>query len=172
MRRLITRNSVARRPLPVCSSRIVIAPFAQRRRLLSTKPVPAGSAYDVLGVGRDIDTASLRVVYKQLAQQWHPDRHQGDGKADAEKKFQEISEAFQTLEDEGKRQMYDEQLDAAKTASEQKAAAQRFRAASWNTDIPDMKVSAFAARDRLARTHARSVHVLVIASRTHPFLAL
>ena len=55
-----------------------------------------------------------------------------------ERRFQEISEAFQTLSDPVKRKMYDEQLDAAKTAADAAAAAKRFRAASWNTEVPDV----------------------------------
>ena len=105
---------------------------------LSTQATPPGSAYDVLGVGRSIDEDSLKAIYKSLAREWHPDRHQGQTREDAERRFQEISEAFQTLSDPVKRKMYDEQLDAAKTAADAAAAAKRFRAASWNTEVPDV----------------------------------
>jgi DnaJ-class molecular chaperone len=37
--------------------------------------------------------------------QWHPDRHQGDKKAEA--KFMEINEAYKTLSDTQKRKQYD-----------------------------------------------------------------
>lgn len=37
--------------------------------------------------------------------QWHPDRHQGDKKAEA--KFKEINEAYQVIGDKEKRQKYD-----------------------------------------------------------------
>ena len=114
-------------------------------RLLSSKPkqpdmrIPEGSAYAVLGVGRQTDAASLKAIYKSLAQQWHPDRHQGATREEAEQKFQEISEAYQTLSDPIKRAMYDEELDRAKTAAEAAKAAKRFRAGTWNTEVPDMR---------------------------------
>ena len=118
-----------------------LAPRATR--LLSSrfapKPVPPGSAYAVLGVGRDIDDDSLRRAYKELAKEWHPDRHQGEKRDEAETKFQEISEAFQTLSDQSARVKYDSALDAAQSEEEVKKAAQRFRATSWNTEVPDVQ---------------------------------
>ena len=73
------------------------------------------------------------------AREWHPDRHQGDGQAEAEKKFQEFSEAFQTLSDPVRRATYDSEIDAAETAAEAKEAAKKFRAQSWNTEIPNVQ---------------------------------
>ena len=100
--------------------------------------IPEGSAYWVLGVSRDVDKDTLHAVYKSMAREWHPDRHQGDGREEAEKKFQEISEAYQTLNNMAKRAAYDTELDAAKTEAEQKAAAKKYKASSWNTEVPDM----------------------------------
>ena len=148
--RLLARRSLG--AASVVSPRVLAAalPPWQRgggaRRRLSTKPVPPGSAYDVMQVGRSIDEESLKAIYKSLAREWHPDRHQGAKREEAERKFQEISEAFQVLSDPIKRKMYDEQLDAATTAEAAAAAAKRFRAASWNTEVPDM-----AARIRKAK---------------------
>lgn len=120
-------------------------PGAAVSRLLSSKPkhpdmsIPEGSAYAVLGVGRQTDPESLKAIYKSLAREWHPDRHQGAAREEAEQKFQEISEAFQTLSDPIKRAMYDEELDKAKTAAEAAKAAKRFRAGTWNTEVPDVR---------------------------------
>jgi DnaJ-class molecular chaperone len=83
--------------------------------------------------------ATLKAVYKSLAIEWHPDRHQGAGREEAERRFQEISEAYQTLSDPVKRTMYDEALDAAKTSAEAAQAAKKYRAATWNTEVPDMR---------------------------------
>ena len=101
--------------------------------------IPEGSAYEVLGVSRDVNKETLQAVYKSLAREWHPDRHQGDGQAEAEKKFQEFSEAFQTLSDPVRRAAYDSEIDAAETAAEAKEAAKKFRAQSWNTEIPNVQ---------------------------------
>ena len=58
--------------------------------------------------------------------------------AAAQEKFQEISEAYQTLSNEVRRAEYDQALEAAVTQEQQKAAAQKFRAQSWNTKVPDV----------------------------------
>jgi len=101
--------------------------------------IPEGSAYAVLGVGRQVDAESLKAIYKALAREHHPDRHQGPEREEAERKFQEISEAYQTLSDPVRRAMYDEEIDKAKTASEAAKAARRFRASTWNTEVPDVR---------------------------------
>ena len=60
--------------------------------------------YEVLGVAKDADQASIKKAYKKLAQKYHPDRYDGD---DAKTKFQEINTAYQTLSDPDKRAAYD-----------------------------------------------------------------
>ncbi|WP_067223167.1 molecular chaperone DnaJ [Stappia indica] len=61
--------------------------------------------YEVLGVARDADGTVLKSAYRKLAMQYHPDRNPGD--AEAENRFKEISEAYDTLKDEQKRAAYD-----------------------------------------------------------------
>ena len=41
--------------------------------------------YDVLGVSRDADAATIKKAYRKLAKKYHPDTNQGN--ADAEQKF-------------------------------------------------------------------------------------
>jgi molecular chaperone DnaJ len=61
--------------------------------------------YEVLGVPRDADEATLKKAYRRLAMQYHPDRNNGD--RDAEAKFKEVTEAYEVLHDPEKRAVYD-----------------------------------------------------------------
>lgn len=63
------------------------------------------SYYDILGVSRDATTDEIKKAYRKLALEYHPDRNPGD--ADAELKFKEIAEAYETLSDLQKRFVYD-----------------------------------------------------------------
>ncbi|CAG8521141.1 2275_t:CDS:2 [Ambispora leptoticha] len=64
--------------------------------------------YKILEVDKNADDETLKKAYKKLALKWHPDRHKNDSdKEIAEKKFKEISEAFEVLSDKDKRQIYD-----------------------------------------------------------------
>ena len=62
--------------------------------------------YDVLGVDKSADEASIKKAYRSLAKKYHPDMNQGD--AEAEKKFKEVNEAYAILSDPQKKQQYDQ----------------------------------------------------------------
>jgi molecular chaperone DnaJ len=61
--------------------------------------------YEVLGVSRTVTDVELKVAYRKLAMQHHPDRNPGD--AECEHKFKELSEAYDVLKDGDKRAAYD-----------------------------------------------------------------
>ncbi len=62
--------------------------------------------YEVLGVDRGADDATIKKAYRQLAKKYHPDANPGD--QEAEKKFKEASEAYAILSDSEKRRQYDQ----------------------------------------------------------------
>ena len=62
--------------------------------------------YEVLGVSKDADDATLKKAYRQVAKKYHPDMNPGD--VEAEKKFKEASEAYAVLSDSEKRRQYDQ----------------------------------------------------------------
>jgi molecular chaperone DnaJ len=62
--------------------------------------------YATLGVRRDAKPEEIRKAYRRLARKYHPDVNPGN-KA-AEEKFKELSQAYEILGDDKKRQVYDQ----------------------------------------------------------------
>ncbi len=60
--------------------------------------------YEVLGIERGADMATVKAAYRKLARQYHPDVNK---EPDAEEKFKEVQEAYAVLTDEEKRARYD-----------------------------------------------------------------
>ncbi len=67
--------------------------------------------YEVLGVSKGSDDASIKKAYRALAKKYHPDMNPGD--TEAEKKFKEASEAYAVLSDPEKKSQYDQYGHAA-----------------------------------------------------------
>ncbi len=62
--------------------------------------------YSVLGLKKGVSDDEIKKAYRKLAMKYHPDRNEGDAKA--ENKFKDISEAYAVLSDKKKRQQYDQ----------------------------------------------------------------
>ena len=61
--------------------------------------------YEILGVSKNATQDEIKKAYRTLAFKYHPDRNPDN--PEAEEKFKQISAAYDTLGDEGKRRDYD-----------------------------------------------------------------
>lgn len=67
--------------------------------------------YEILGVGRSATETDIKVAFRRLAVQHHPDRNQAD--PEAQTRFKEINAAYQILSDPQKRAAFDRYGEAA-----------------------------------------------------------
>ncbi|MEO3432280.1 molecular chaperone DnaJ [Inquilinus sp. CAU 1745] len=106
--------------------------------------------YQELGVGRDAAAGEIKKAYRTLAMKYHPDRNPGDEAA--ERKFKEISEAYDVLKDEQKRAAYDRFGHAAfENGGGPRGPAGGFDFSSGFADIFDEMFGDFMGQRRGAR---------------------
>lgn len=72
--------------------------------------------YEILGIRKTASTDEIKNAYKQLVKKYHPDVYPGD-KTFAEKKTQEINEAYDVLSDPDKKRDYDELISPHTTTT-------------------------------------------------------
>lgn len=70
----------------------------------------ASSYYSILGIPQNATTEQVRSRFLELARTLHPDRFQGAEKEEAERNFQEITEAFNVLSNPSLRREHDQSL--------------------------------------------------------------
>jgi molecular chaperone DnaJ len=61
--------------------------------------------YNILGITKDASADDIKKAYKKKAKEYHPDVNKDN--PDAEERFKEVAEAYETLSDEVKRKNYD-----------------------------------------------------------------
>ena len=62
--------------------------------------------YATLEVPRNASATDIKKAYKKMALKWHPDKNP-NSQDEATRRFKEISEAYEVLSDEEKRNIYD-----------------------------------------------------------------
>src|SRR5690349_17190815 len=121
-------------------------------------PVAFRDYYEVLGVPRDASAEDIRTAYRKLARRYHPDVNKEPG---AEDRFKEVSEAYEVLRDEEKRERYDRLGQSWKAGDDVSGAAgfdERFRQGGFDDvrvefgngfgDFSDFFEGLFGARGR------------------------
>ena len=100
--------------------------------------------YDLLGVARDASQQDIQKAYRRRAKKLHPDLNPGD--KEAQRKFQDLSAAYDILGDETKRARFDRgEIDASGVERPQRryyrdfaqagAGSQRYESASGFADF-------------------------------------
>lgn len=64
--------------------------------------------YQTLGISPKAGLKEIKIAFKRLAFQYHPDKNDGD--KGAEEKFKEINEAYKTLSNNALRKAYDDKI--------------------------------------------------------------
>lgn len=62
--------------------------------------------YKTLGVDRDASESDIKKAFRRMAKKYHPDANQDN--PNAEERFKEVNEAYETLSDAEKRKLYDQ----------------------------------------------------------------
>lgn len=105
--------------------------------------------YLILEVDRSATQAEIKRAFRRLAGVYHPDKNQGDRKA--EDRFKQITRAYEVLGDEGRRRLYDEfgeaSLAANFNADHAREMSRSARARQWSRDNPTAaKASAWGSQ--------------------------
>lgn len=85
--------------------------------------------YQILGISKNATADEIKKAYRKKALQFHPDKNPDNKNAEAQ--FKQVSEAYEVLSDQNKRQMYDQYGEEGfKHASGMGGGPQGFSAAS------------------------------------------
>lgn len=93
--------------------------------------------YKILGVTKEADEEQIKQAYRRMAKKYHPDLNPNNPQAEA--KFKEIVEAYETLGDADRRRAYD--LKQEKTVERGRKAGQS--SAKESVVTPQMDFGAF-----------------------------
>ena len=124
------------------------------------------TAYEILGVPQIADAEQIRAAYRKIAKKDHPDRSQND--AEAIVRFQQATEAYQTLIDPVKRLAYDRKFEPVRSIGQlfrEHEAGQRASSSALPAAPAEPKRGADAcvvlSRSRLAKARGGILQVTI-----------
>lgn len=101
--------------------------------------------YQVLGLPDFADVNAVKAAFRQLARQHHPDLNAGT--REAEERFKEINEAYETLNDADKRRRHDVLLKAMQGGGTAKPSGKRAASAYTKSQTEDGKSASKAEKN-------------------------
>jgi molecular chaperone DnaJ len=118
--------------------------------------------YEVLGVVKTATPDEIKKAYRGLALKHHPDKNPGDKEAEA--RFKEIANAYETLSDPVKRSQYD--MWGTTTTRQQRGASQANANFHSNDFFNDIFGGFFNQRDIFTNVadHAKNIQVQLVIS--------
>jgi hypothetical protein len=102
----------------------------------SSSSSSSSNLYGRLGLSSDATERDITKAYRKLALKWHPDKNPGN-KAEAERRFIEIAEAYEVLGDAQARQHYDAGGDSGVTRSTGAGGSGRWRSRQFDFGMAD-----------------------------------
>jgi Tfp pilus assembly protein PilF len=131
--------------------------------------------YEVLGVDRSATDQEIRDRFRRLARENHPDRYRGNDKADAERKFQTLTEAVNVLTNPTKRKQHDNEITVGNNKAVDFAAIAKAYVAKGVKAYKDGDISGAYENFDMAVKHnpqdAKAFHYLALAASRIPAYA-
>lgn len=127
--------------------------------------------YELLGVGRTATAAEVRQAYLRLAREKHPDLFSDPAeKARAQRFFQDLTTAFNTLQNENRRREYDAEVERPKPVTPAEIAQEAYARGLQMLEAGQLQdaVTALHAAVHHAPNEARYHAVLGRALGRHP----
>ena len=90
--------------------------------------------YAILGIAADADQETIRSAYRILARRYHPDR----GAGSSTEKFRQVAEAYETLIEPARRQVYDLSLPRARRPAAVRAEPMMARPEPLHQELPEV----------------------------------
>ena len=128
--------------------------------------------YEVLGVDRSASEQQIRERFRKLARENHPDRYTEEEKAEAERKFQTLTEAVNVLTNPARRKQHDSEISSGANKATDLAAVGKAYLAKGVKAYNEKDMSTAYENFDMAVKHnpndAKAYHYLALAASRIP----